>query len=461
MGREIKRVQLDFSWPLNKTWGGYLNPFYHQCIQCPACVGNGSSPQAKHLGDQWYGNALFKPEDRGSRPWTPDDEPIRKWAGRQCERVPEFYGQGEVAIFREAVRVCNIWNGMWMHHLNDLDVAALLAAGRLMDFTHNPRTDEQHEIVRLKIEAGGNSWLPESNGYVPTPAEVNAWSLVGMGHDSINCWTVVKAECLRLGYPRTRATTVAYDERITRFYRWLGTKAATKQVLKQYLSSMIASGLANQTIKLHHQTLRQWFNWLVEEHQLKENPVGKIRLDVPESRRRGFTNEEVEKLLLCANGEWKAMILVGYETGLRLGDIATLQWPSVDLAERVISVMPSKTKRFAKKVSIPMTEQLAEQMKTIQPNMDHVQYVFPHASVHYRTDGSKSLSAQFHSLAKRAGVSNGGYHGLRYSFVSRLVDSGANHLVIISMTGHSISEVGRYAHPSNDAKRDALTMLNR
>lgn len=31
MGRELKRVPLDFDWPLNKNWRGYLNPHWKPC----------------------------------------------------------------------------------------------------------------------------------------------------------------------------------------------------------------------------------------------------------------------------------------------------------------------------------------------------------------------------------------------------------------------------------------------
>jgi hypothetical protein len=31
MGREIKRVAVDFDWPLDKEWDGYVNPYYKPC----------------------------------------------------------------------------------------------------------------------------------------------------------------------------------------------------------------------------------------------------------------------------------------------------------------------------------------------------------------------------------------------------------------------------------------------
>lgn len=34
MGRELKRVALDFQWPLDKIWKGYLNPFHKKCPWC-------------------------------------------------------------------------------------------------------------------------------------------------------------------------------------------------------------------------------------------------------------------------------------------------------------------------------------------------------------------------------------------------------------------------------------------
>lgn len=189
MGREIKRVPMNFDWPIDKVWGGFKNPFSAQSIECPDCKGSGSSPKARYLKDQWYGNAPFKPEDRGSVSWKPTDAPVRRFAASNVIHSPAFYGTGEVAIQREAERLCEFFNASWSHHLNADDVKALVKAGRLQDFTHTWTKED--------------GWKPKEPKVIPTPREVNEWSLVGFGHDSINQWVCVEAECKRLGYKQS------------------------------------------------------------------------------------------------------------------------------------------------------------------------------------------------------------------------------------------------------------------
>lgn len=206
MGGELKRVALDFCWPMNKPWKGFLNPHY-KAVKCSACNGSGGSKFYHSLKDKWYGNAPFKPEERGSIPFSKYDEVIENIAKRNVGRSPEYYqeyyGDSESAVSREARRLACLFNKSWSHHLNQDDVDALIAGDRLWDFTRVPRNGGQRAIVEQKIKDGGNSWLPENNGYRPTAREVNIWSLSGFGHDAINEWIVTKAECVRLGVSHT------------------------------------------------------------------------------------------------------------------------------------------------------------------------------------------------------------------------------------------------------------------
>ena len=228
MGRELKRVPLDFAAPLKKIWEGYVNPFYKFSKQCPFCEGSGESPEAKNLSDQWYGRTPFKPEDNGSTPLTIDNPAVRQFATKNAvqsdftrregfdagikeywdmvkRRETESYLSSHpylsFAIEREAHRLIDMWNEQWSHHLNIDDVAALVKAGRLMDFTRRPRNERQVEQLKKQEAAGGsNFWLKNSNGYVPTPEEVNNWSILSMGHDGCNSWVCVKAKMKRLGF---------------------------------------------------------------------------------------------------------------------------------------------------------------------------------------------------------------------------------------------------------------------
>ena len=169
MGREIKRVALDFDWPTDKVWQGYLNPHFEKKQSCSACDGTGSSPECRILTDQWYGRKPFMPEQRGSEPHSIDHPIIRARAEGNVERSPEYYGKGEYAILQEAHRLANLFNGQWMHHLNDDDVSSLLKAGRLIDLTHTWTPKDK--------------WQPKDPPYIPTAQEVNDWSMQGIGQD--------------------------------------------------------------------------------------------------------------------------------------------------------------------------------------------------------------------------------------------------------------------------------------
>lgn len=227
MGRELKRVPLNFSWPLSKIWSGYQNPHYEgHCTDCPHCEG-GYSPEYKALEKRWYGYVPFKPEDRGSVPFAHDHPKVWAFAERNVAHSPSYYGCGLDAVRREAMRLAELFNSSWNHHLNADDVAALIKADRLWDFTRTPRTDKQRALVAKRLATGKhNSWLPRSNGYIPTPQEVNEWSIAGFGHDSSNCWIVCKAECERQGKPHTcshcKGEASVWDSKAnkTRANRW-------------------------------------------------------------------------------------------------------------------------------------------------------------------------------------------------------------------------------------------------
>lgn len=191
MGREVKRVPVDFDWPLNKVWEGFLTPEKFHSDPCPADCRGGYSWQYSRLYDLWYGKAPFDPAMSGSTPLTVDTPAVRAFAERNINHSPEFYGSGERAIVREAQRLIDMWNQQWCHHLSQADVDVLLEEGRLRDFTHS--FDPKRE--------GADRWQKIEPPVRPTPAQVEEWNIRSFGHDSSNAWLVIKARCERYGMP--------------------------------------------------------------------------------------------------------------------------------------------------------------------------------------------------------------------------------------------------------------------
>jgi hypothetical protein len=187
MGREIRRVPLDFDHPLNKVWRGFLSPNRFREDECGPCEGRGLSPLGRVLEDRWYGKVWFEPWETGCEPLTADTPEVRAAAERAVERAPEYYGTGEAAIVREGRRLADLWNGAWMHHLTQDDVDALVAADRLRDFTH--------------VWSREHGWQARDPKPAVTAAEVNRWSLTPGAWPDFG--PVLEARCAKAGVPYT------------------------------------------------------------------------------------------------------------------------------------------------------------------------------------------------------------------------------------------------------------------
>jgi hypothetical protein len=78
MGRELKRVPMDFDWPMKRVWKGYINPY--RGINCPWCYdkdldsSNGyetTCPHCKGSGTIYINEEI----ERLNNEWEPVDPP--------------------------------------------------------------------------------------------------------------------------------------------------------------------------------------------------------------------------------------------------------------------------------------------------------------------------------------------------------------------------------------------------
>lgn len=205
MGREVRRVAIDFDWPLNTPYSGFLRPAELNPVRCPTCDGDSMSPEGREMYQRWWGYIPFSPEQTGSTAFTADDPEILAYARAKIVDSRAFYddylgSRGDETARREAARLCTIWNGMWQHHLSQEDVDALLAADHLDGLTHRFCYDTR-------------TWISLDRP-TPTQREVNLWTL-GLGPGSmlsVPGHDIHRAEAARRGISLKCATCAGEGE---------------------------------------------------------------------------------------------------------------------------------------------------------------------------------------------------------------------------------------------------------
>lgn len=138
MGRELKRVSLDFKdYEVDKPYQGYINP--HEYQECKCCDGEGVSVDYRKFRYKWYGyyNENWKP--------NPHNPNARYNANA------------------------------WQYNLDKDDVKALIDNNRL------------------------NGLIAFHNGKIPNAKEVNEWNIKSvLGHNSTSSDIVIKSKLKRL-----------------------------------------------------------------------------------------------------------------------------------------------------------------------------------------------------------------------------------------------------------------------
>ncbi len=143
--------------------------------------------------------------------------------------------------------------------------------------------------------------------------------------------------------------------------------------------------------------------------ELDTNPWKAIRRDRAGSiKYLPFTLEELNKLRESArhykrynieDDFWSIAIEIGYYTGLRLGDIATLDWEELPVEEEFLILKPNKTRHWGDdrvtvhSLSLPWVKMLPPRQKS--------GCLFPLAAKAYK---EKNLSREFKNIALLAGI---------------------------------------------------------
>lgn len=120
---------------------------------------------------------------------------------------------------------------------------------------------------------------------------------------------------------------------------------STKDI-RLFLESLIDGDLAKTTVSIHYRNLHAFFNWLLKERFLPENPVAPIeKPKTPNTYPKHLSEEDVRALLDAEKkrNTWAAkrnytMLLLFVDTGIRRNELRNAKIDDLDLQDHSLKV---------------------------------------------------------------------------------------------------------------------------
>ena len=157
-----------------------------------------------------------------------------------------------------------------------------------------------------------------------------------------------------------------------------------------------------------------------------------------------LNKEEVKDLLKCIdNLKHKAIVMLAYSSGLRLGELVALKIKDIDSVQMQIRVEQGKGKKD--RITI-LSERVLEILRKYFQHYKPKEWLFEGADG--GQNSSRSIQQIVKDAVKKAGIKKKvSVHTLRHSFATHLLEAGTNLRYIQSLLGHESSKTTEiYTH---------------
>lgn len=255
-----------------------------------------------------------------------------------------------------------------------------------------------------------------------------------------------------------------YTNTLNKFSNFLGNDTQVSCIGVEQINEFLASfkTLSNKTLSNYHSTLSTFFDWMITNKIIQENPVKYVQRAKPERRVIDPLPEEEIKLLLkavqfskaysrpgkktCSNTlpeaeRNTAIILFFLDNGCRVTELCNLQLRDLDLKQNRAFIMGKGSKeRF-----VPFsdrTRQAIWQYHTKRGELYPDDFVF--ATDRNRKLDRNAVLKMLTSASKRAGISHVHPHRLRHTFAVTYLRAGGGLFELQMILGHEHLEMVRH-----------------
>lgn len=249
----------------------------------------------------------------------------------------------------------------------------------------------------------------------------------------------------------TKNTLDAYVRDIYRFKEYLVENKITeynetnKTLIITYLMSLQKSGKATSTISRNLASIRCFFQYLLNNNMIKEDPT--LNLKSPKSEKKLpsiLTEEEITILLSQPNvnsfkgARDKAMLELLYATGLKVSEIISIDVEDIEIELGILRIKENRDN-----IRVVPVGELA--IKSLAHYIENYRSIDIQSSKNplFLNYSNKALTRQgvwkiIKGYAKKAGINKTiTPHTFRHSFAVHLIENGANIKTVQKILGHS------------------------
>lgn len=237
--------------------------------------------------------------------------------------------------------------------------------------------------------------------------------------------------CIRGYRAKTRK---AYLGHVRRFILGCGKRPGAIETsdIHGYISRLMKRGVSHSYINQFVSALRFFFRHVED----KPDIIGRVPRPKPESKLPDILDkQEVFRLLeALTNEKHRAIMLLTYSAGLRVGEVVRLKLEDIDIGRRLIHIRQGKGRKD-RYTMLSEAAQLSVQayIKTYQPKT----WLFPGAKPG-RHLHERSVQKVFDQAHEKAQINKKiSMHTLRHSFATHLLERGTDIRYIQELLGHA------------------------
>ncbi len=321
-------------------------------------------------------------------------------------------------------------------------------------------TKATHPKVARRLEAACRIALSEGKPWPPAPiAEETCPTLLQFCETRILPWARATFESTT---PRSwlwyRVQCKAICGYAPLAKRKLGS--ITSEHAADFAAYRESQGMAVSTVNSALRMLRRVLRLAVEWGAAPSCPAIKLRRGERHRDTVVLLSEEA-KYLAAASEPLASVSAVLADTGLRVGELLSMEWPSVSFdAGRFGALQVFSGKSSAAKRRLPLTPRVRSILLARWQDVGCPAegFIFPAPTRSGHLEPS-SLKKQHRRALTLSGVRRFTFHGWRHTFLTRLGTSGVDAWTLAKIAGHGSTAVtSRYVHSSQD---DVLNAMQR